>query len=285
MLGEDRGLRVRPLLILLAALLLVVSACSGDGGESAGSEDSAAPSPSATPSPPPAPKQGACTRLRYQDALSPTTDRKPVRCAKPHTAYTFFVGGMRTAVDGHLLAVDSKRVQDDIASQCRAKYDGFLGGTEEQRRLSMFSAVWFSPTVEESEAGANWFRCEVIAVAGPEKLADLPRDPQGILDDAEARERWGMCGTAKPGSKDFQRVPCSANHSWRAIATVDIKGGKNGAWPGKEAVKAAGQTRCEDLARAEAADPLSFSWGYEWPGRAQWQSDHHYGFCWVPESG
>ena len=28
----------------------------------------------------------------------------------------------------------------------------------------MLRTVWFTPSVEESDAGANWYRCDVVAL-------------------------------------------------------------------------------------------------------------------------
>ena len=86
---------------------------------------------------------------------------------------TFFVGDLDQTVDGHLLAVDSDLVQEQVAEQCPPRLDGFIGGSTEDRRLSMLRPVWFTPTIEESDAGARWFRCDVVALAADGELAPL----------------------------------------------------------------------------------------------------------------
>lgn len=271
---------------LVTALLVTLPAgCSESGDpEPAPASPTAAPSktPVATPTaaePVPRPPAPACYRLRYGEAVAPTADRRPVPCSRQHTSVTFLVGALDTVVRGHLVAIDSARVQRQVASVCPRRLAGFLGGTLEQRRLSMLRAVWFTPTVPESDRGANWFRCDVIAVAGEEELAPLGGRMAGVLGTEPGRDRYGMCGTAEPGTEGFQRVICSGGHTWRAVSTVVLPGPE---YPGEDRARTAGEEPCKAAGRAAADDPLDFQWGYEWPTRAQWESGQTYGICWAP---
>ncbi|WP_201931578.1 septum formation family protein [Nocardioides donggukensis] len=283
----------------LAALALVagLAGCQQDptpttGPTPAPSEASSGPSngpttgpPSSTAEPAPAlarPKAGACYRLSYDAALAPTNESRSVSCPKGHNARTFHVGTLRTVVDGHLLAVDSRRVRAQPATECPKRVGTFLGGSPDDLRLSMLRTVWFSPTVEASDAGEHWFRCDVVALAAPEELAPLSGVLRGVLGTDRGRTRFGTCGTAKPGTEGFRRVICSRPHSWRAVETVDVGPAAGGGYPGKAAAQSAGESRCEDVGRERADDALSFSWGYEWPTEAQWDGGQRYGLCWVP---
>lgn len=269
---------------VLAALLL--GGCSGgdDPGATPGPSDSSS-SPAATPTPAepaPRPEDRACYRLSYADAVAPTVDVRATPCTKPHTAMTFAVGTLDTTVDGHLLAVDSRRVQEQVATECPKRFASFVGGTLEQRRLSMLRPVWFTPTVEESDEGADWFRCDVIAVETNGSLAPLRGRLAGVLDSPDGRGRYAMCGTAEPGTPDFQRVICplSGVPEWRAVRTVPFT---SQPYPGEARVRTAGEGPCQDAGRAVADDPLDFQWGYEWPTREQWASGQTYGLCWAPD--
>lgn len=269
-------------LAVAVAACVALAACSGDPG--AGTEGDQEPSgtPTATEvGPPPAPEVGECRRLSYDQALASTDEEEPVGCGSRHTARTFHVGRLDALVDGHLLAVDSERVQERLAEVCPKRLGNFLEASPEQLRLSMFRAVWFSPTLEEAEAGADWYRCDAVAVAGEERLLPLERRLPGALDRPGGRDRYGICGTADPGSEDFQRVACARQHSWRAIEVVDI-GGRQ--WPGQDRVRAVGQEPCEAAAEEAAEDPLEFSWSYEWPTRERWRAGIRHGLCWVPTS-
>lgn len=276
-----------PLVTALAGVVagvLMLAGCTGDDTPAA--DPSPAPSSSSAPArpviadPPPAPRVRACYALSYDEAVAPTSEREPVPCRRPHTSLTFAVGTLDAVVDGHLLAVDSDRVQEQVASTCPDRLAGFVGGTVEQRRLSMLRAVWFTPTVEASDLGADWYRCDVIAVAAQEELARLTGPLAGVLTTEAGRDRYGMCGTAEPGTDGFQRVVCARQHSWRALRTVEFRARE---YPGEARVRAAGESPCEDAGRAAADDALNFSWGYEWPTAEQWDAGQTYGICWAPD--
>ena len=281
LLGENGPLMRRTLFVVLA--LVSLSAC-----------DSGDPEPTADPTPTlsnpatvapataaPRPKTERCYAFTYDDAVASTTEVEASSCKKKHTAVTFYVGTVDAIVDGHLLAIDSEQVRADIAAQCPGRLGRYLGGTEEDLRLSMFRAVWFSPTIEQSDGGQDWYRCDAIALAADEALAPLGRQLEGVLDVEGATDSYGMCGTADPADAEFQRVICSADHSWRAIATVNADG-KN--YPGGGELGSAGKAACEDPARGLAPDPLTVTWSYEPPTRQQWNAGQHYGICWVPTS-
>lgn len=275
---------------VVLALSLGLAGCSGGGDGASGPSGSATPTPSASASAsasssapvvaaPARPRDRACYRLAYDAAVAPTTDSKAVPCAKTHTSMTYAVGDLDTLVDGHLLAVDSARVRDQVAATCPEKFATFVGGTTDDRRLSMLRPVWFTPTVEDSDAGASWYRCDVVALAGKDTLAPLTGQVRGTLGRADGRARYAMCGTAAPGSSGFERVLCTANHSWRAVSIVDLGGG---AYPGQEKVRSAGDSPCQDAGSQAANGALDYKWGYEWPTRQQWAGGQHYGICWAP---
>ncbi len=144
----------------------------------------------------------------------------------------------------------------------------------------MLRSVWFTPTLAESDQGANWFRCDVVALARARRLAPLTGRLEGILSRPADRERYALCGTSAPGAESFERVICSDPHAWRAIRTVEVPGDR---YPGRDAARAAGQEPCEAAGRARAENPLEFRWGYEWPTAQQWRRGQTWGVCWVPD--
>lgn len=272
--------RSAALFALLTALGIGLVGCSEDTG----AEPETAPSSSPTQLPrakePKGPEDAQCYRLTYDQAVSPTNGRQASPCDRPHTSETSAVGTLETVVDGHLVAIDSDRVQEQVATTCPEQVATFVGGTVETQRLSMLRPVWFTPTVEQSDAGARWYRCDVVAVATDEQLVELTTSLGGVLDTPEGRDGYGMCGTAAPGTEDFERVVCATEHSWRAIGVVDLPPGD---YPGEEAAEAAGQTPCEDAGSAVAEDPLDFQWGYEAPTAEQWADGQTFGRCWAPD--
>lgn len=265
-----------------AAVALLLTGCTDSPQPQADPTPSAA-SPTATPTtarPVPVPPNHACYRLDYQAAVAPTNDAPPVACSGRHTAQTYAVGRLDALVGGHLLAVDSDRVQARVAATCPRLLGEFLGGEDSDLHLSMLRAVWFTPTVEESDAGADWYRCDVIALAADERLAGLTGRLGGALGSEAGRDRYGMCSTDEPGTEEFLRVICTADHSWRAIETVDFPEQR---YPGTDEARDRGQAPCQEAGRSVADDALDYQWGYEWPTAEQWQAGQRYGLCWAPD--
>ena len=276
--GLGAALLVSVLVTLATLVVLLVRQEPDRGAEQSAGPAPAAPGPSGRPAKPaPRPAADACYRLAYAEAVAPTTRRKPVPCSGKVTARTFHVGSLDTVVDGHLLAVDSRRVRRQLATDCPRRFAAYVGGNRRAQRLSMLSTVWFSPTVRQSDAGQSWYRCDVIAVESQGRLATLGGALKGVLDRPGGLATYGVCGTAKPGAAGFERVICGTEHSWEAIDTVDVPGRDYPA--GAPAVV---EDTCKDLARDRADDALSFEWGFELPTRQQWRSGRRYALCWAP---
>jgi hypothetical protein len=180
------------------------------------------------------------------------------------------------------VGVDSERVQRQLAETCPAELAEIVGGDARTRAISRFQTVWFSPTLEQYDAGADWFRCDVVALATPERLLQLPRRQRlrGVLDRPGTLATYGLCGTAQPGAAGFQRVACSLPHAWVAISTIRIDGGDR--YPGEAAVRRAGASACSDEVSARNESLLEYTYGWEWPTAQQWRAGQRYGFCWAP---
>lgn len=272
---------MRSLVALATVLLLLLSGCSG------GDDDSSSPSPSASrasekaepPKPPRRPQVGDCYRLTFDEALAPTAPTQRVRCGRKPTAITFHVGKVERNRTGRPRPVDSVRVQRQVARACPERLANFLGAEPDQVRRSLVRAIWFTPTLEQADAGADWFRCDVVAAGPGRTFMVLPRRMAGAFADDALREKFALCATGKPGTKSFTRVTCSAPHAWRAAATVDIAGDD---YPGKDAIAAAMDDPCSDAATDAASNPLDVRWSQEGPTRAQWRGGQRYGICWVP---
>jgi hypothetical protein len=245
-----RHLGVIPtMLVVLAAALAGCS--SGDSGSDDQPETGA--SPSSAPSPPAPPRKGDCHELTLDEATDPVDPGETVPCGQPHTAVTYRVGQISSLADGHLLAVDSPTVRARIAEACPPALPAYLGGDESTFRLSRFEPVWFGPTLEEADAGADTFRCDVVALRREGTLLELPRKMKGVLDAPGALDRYGTCGTAAPDAKRFERVVCSEKHSWRAVDDIDLP--KDARYLGG-AVTATADAACKDVASERANGAL-----------------------------
>lgn len=267
-------------IVLLLATSLSGCSLSKDSPPTSTPKPTAAASQPAPPPPRPAPKAGACYGLTYTEATTPTNSAEPVPCSASHTSITVHVGQIDPIVDGHLVAVDSREVQAQIAKACPRRLAGWVGGDEKDRRLSRFEVIWFSPSVEESDRGANWFRCDLVALATTDTLAKLPRgDAKGVLDDSDALEQFGLCGTDAPDATDFERVVCARKHSWEAIEAIDFH--DDARYLGKGAGHEA-DSDCHDEAVGHSSSSLTVEWSFEWPTREQWDNGQRFGYCWVP---
>ncbi|WP_148046035.1 septum formation family protein [Nocardioides marmoriginsengisoli] len=264
--------------VLLAVLLVASFALAGCRSDSPG----AAPADPGTPTAAPAaaPRVGACYRLDVAAALEATNSARPVGCSQRHNAVTLMVGTIDPVVDGHLLAIDAAPVQRQIAARCRAAVDDHVGGSTETQRLSRVQAVWFSPTLADSDRGALWFRCDLVISGTATAFSDLPRKTRGLLDRSGALDRYGTCGTAAPGTAGFTRVLCSAKHAWRARATIALPA--KAGYLGKAAGKAA-DSACRDVEARRATTSLRLRWSFEWPTKTQWQAGQRHGLCWTPD--
>ncbi len=280
-----------PCSLLLVTLLLVtlLGGCSQDRSRSTSTSPSTSTSGSASPSSSPSdeaptptagagprPVKDACHRMSLAQAVAPVAGGKAVACTRPHTAQTYKIGRLSLLASGHLVAVDSASVQAVVAGSCRSLLGAHVDASAREMRLSMVQTVWFTPSVAEGAAGADWYRCDVVALARAGRLAPLPRSSQGLVGSSS---RFAMCGTAPPDAASFERVPCSVSHSWVAISSVDLSG------PDYPSASQAGQqmeSACRSAARARAGDPLDFTWSEERPTRAQWNAGQRYGICWTP---
>ncbi|MEZ0578985.1 septum formation family protein [Nocardioides sp. MH1] len=269
--------------VVLTAMF-VLAGCGGSAEEEPAptpTTTAVAPTPPPTAAPPPkAPAKGACYGLTYQQVLAPTSAEPPTACGRAHTSETYAVGELDTVVDGHLLAVDSDRVQHQVSTACPAALLDFLGGDQEALRLSMFRPLWFTPSVAQSDKGANWYRCDVVVVAADRQLAQPDSTLAGALAKPALRDRYAMCGTDAPDADDFERVICGAEHSWRAIQVVPVD---SRTYPGVAALRDRLESPCEDAGLDVAADPLSYRWGYEYPTEEQWDMGQTWGLCWAPD--
>ena len=269
---------VRTLAVSLTAVLLLAG-CTGTRGEPT---DAPSPSESSTPTetlppdPGPKPRVGECHALSFRQAVAVVGRTAPVPCRRRHTAQTYFVGRLELeTAGGHTRRVDSRAAQRQARTTCTSRLPRHLGLSPRELRLEMSQAVWFTPSPARAAAGADWFRCDVVVVASPRKLLQLPRRTKG----------WGgtpataMCATAAPGTRAFERVTCSADHTWLAASSVDIPGKR---LPRPAAVADRMESACRDVARSRADDPLDFTWSQESPTKEQWRAGKHYGICWVP---
>ena len=274
----------RPLTTIAASLLLAAGlAACGTGDDDTAGKPAVQPisdSPSSLDSIESArPRPGDCHAMTLRQVTATSADNTSSDCRHRPTTITVAVGDLR--VKGKDVAPDSAAAQALMRRTCEPRAARWLGTDPGGLRLSRLTAVWFVPTPEQVDAGASWFRCDVIGFDRGDHLQPLPPPAQlkGVLAGAGAA-RYALCGTDRPGSRKFQRVTCSLRHSWKAVAAIDLPGGR--AYPGDKAVREGGDDACSDRVRKEAGDATRYDYGWEWPTRQQGLAGQHHGLCWAP---
>ena len=168
-----------------------------------------------------------------------------VPCDQGHTAITFSVGELDSVVDGHLLSVDSDRVQAQVADACPKAFAEFVGGSEQSKHL-----------------------------------VDLPPDVEGLL--AQTDDKWLVCA-AGPTVDGSVKVPCSTAHDWRAVSTIKL-GEPDDDYPGDAVAEKTTRDYCSKSVAAWLGYPVDYDYGYTWFHEAEWDAGNRRSVCWAKTS-
>ena len=249
----------------LAVLLLALSACTSVGvGEDA--------PVSIEP-----PENGACRMLTPEDIQQTSDDTAPVDCPKKHTAQTFAVGEFPDDVAG--ADIDDPALGAHVFTECEKKFRRFLGGDESLVMRTTVTWAWFRPSPEAWEAGARWWRCDVVG-GGEEStsLVTLPETAEGILL-GEPDDRWLVC-VKGPTVADSVKIPCSEDHDWRAVTTI-VLGDEDDKYPGDRVVAVRTRDFCSDSVGAWMNYPVDYDYGFTWFHEAEWEAGNRRSICWA----
>ncbi len=163
------------------------------------------------------PEKGECRLLTPEDVARPSNGTATVPCGDRHTAQTFQVGELPEEL--HDLEPDDPALGTHVYGECSSSFAGFLKGDESAVMRSVVSWVWFRPDDASWDAGARWFRCDVIG--GGEQLTPyraLPKNAKGLLEGLPP-DQWMVCATGR-SVQAGTKVPCSEPHTWRAVTTI-----------------------------------------------------------------
>jgi predicted small lipoprotein YifL len=277
--GGAKEAVVRVLLSAVVALsLATLAGCTSAGPPAAPSADRApaaesASSATVTGLDPPA--VGNC-RVLSPDALEEPTDDSPtVPCRGPHTAETFAVGEFT----GRLaqVAVDDERLSEEVLDRCERRFRRYVGADASLALRTVLTWAWFRPFPEAWEAGARWYRCDLVA-ADADGLLELRGRAHGVLLGRPA-DRWLLCAVGERVG-DAPRVPCDQPHSWRAVTTV-VLGDAAAPWPGARRAELRTRDFCSDSVGAWLGYPVDYAYGFTWLGRAEWQAGNRRSVCWA----
>jgi Septum formation len=253
---------------VVVVLAVVLSAC----GQSSGSE----PEESGTANRPP--ELGACRVLAPDDITQHTNDTETVPCTEKHTAETFAVGSFPTDV-AKSAELGDPRLGRYIYETCSDRFQRFLGGDESTVMRSMLTWAWFRPSQDEWDAGARWYRCDVVGGADDaEELRTLPTTAKGLLG-GPPNDTWMTCAVGETVSGS-EKVPCSQPHNWRAVTTIKV-GGEQDDYPGDRVVEARTRDYCSDSVGAWMNYPVDYEFGYTYFRQAEWKAGNRRSICWA----
>lgn len=251
--------RVAPVL----ALLLLATACTGGSAQ----EDAAEVGP---------PKLGTCRLLTPADILETSNDSPAVDCGERHTAETFAVGTFPDEVGDE---IDDPALGAHVFEVCERKFGKFLGGNESLVMRAMVTWAWFRPTEDQWDAGARWWRCDVVG-GGEEstELVDLPETAAGLLL-GQPDDKWMVCVNG-PSIAESAKIPCSREHTWRAVTTI-VVGDESDPYPGERLVEVRTRDYCSDSVGAWLNYPVDYDFAYTFFHEAEWEAGNRRSVCWA----
>jgi hypothetical protein len=262
--------RIGPLACASAALLIALTGCT----ESAGPPADGAADAVVTVDPPEA---GQCRILTPADVAEPDNDTEPVPCTAAHTAETYLVGAFegKAARAGY----DDPVLGAQVFRSCDRRYRRFTGADESLALRSVLSWAWFRPSEAAWEAGARWYRCDVVGGGeASAAMVGLPRTTEGILLGRPG-DRWMACvdGETVTGAP---RVPCTEEHTWRAVSAV-VVGEEEDEYPGDRLVEVLTRDYCSDWVGAWMSYPIDYEFAYTWFHEGEWQAGNRRSVCWA----
>ena len=255
------------LLVLVLSVLLTATACGSAGAQ--GSAASTAP-----------PATGLCRMLTPAQVARPSNDGSPIACSEPHDSETFAVGSLPDRF--------AKADYDDPAldtwayAACSHAFPAHLGTDESTAMRSVLTWIWFRPSQQAWDAGARWYRCDVLGgSADQHQYVDLPTTTKGLLR-GRGDDHWMACAKGKSVASGTT-VPCTMPHDWRAATTIKL-GEMSEKYPGDKVAKAKTKAYCAESIDAWLGYPASYDYGYTWFGEREWKAGNRRSVCWAGTS-
>jgi hypothetical protein len=257
--------RARVALFVAAAALVASAVLAGCGSDDAEPADEQPP------------ELGACRMLTPEDVEHPSNTTDPVDCASPHTAETYAVGELPASFD------DADYDDGDLGAwayaTCSDAFRKFLGADDSLVMRTIVSWAWFRPTEGAWDAGARWYRCDVVGGGEQSKeYVELPTTAKGLLL-GRPQDRWLVCADG-PTVAGSVKVPCNEPHQWRAVTTISL-GDSDDEYPGDRVVEVKTRDFCSDSVGAWLSYPVDYDFGYTWFHEAEWDAGNRRSVCWA----
>jgi hypothetical protein len=224
-----------------------------------------------------APDLGACRLLAPDDVAQPSNSSATVSCDQPHTAETYAVGSLPTQY------ADAAYADSDVAAYayraCSTKFIDFTGADESLAMRTILSWAWFRPTEDAWNAGARWYRCDVIGGGDQTRTyVDLPAETKGLLL-GRPKDEWMVCAQGATVSGSV-KIPCTEKHDWRAVTTI-VLGSQSDDYPGDRVVQVRTRDFCSKSVGAWLDYPVDYDFGYSWFHEAEWDAGNRRSVCWA----
>lgn len=260
--------RLRQLVVSPLLALALLGGCGEDVPDGADPAQVDAAQPSAV---------GGCRNLDPKHTAEPTNASPLVPCTEPHTAETFAAGELPAQFDD--ADYQAEELDRWAYRACSDALVTYLGGDQSTVMRSILSWVWFRPSPKAWDAGARWYRCDVVG-GGPlsKRYLDLPTTTRGLMARAND-DHWMACVRGKTVAEG-SKVPCSKPHEWRAVTTIKV-GEPSEPYPGDEAVVATTKDFCSGSVGAWLGYPADYDYGYTWFGEAEWEAGNRRSVCWA----
>jgi hypothetical protein len=259
--------------VLRIACLVLLLALAGCAGGAASDQR-----PSAASTVPP--RLGACRSLTPADTGRTSNDTHAVPCSARHTAQTFAVGTFPAAVAR--AGADSAALGAYVYRRCQGAFRTFLGANDSLLLRSTLTWAWFRSSKQAWDAGGHTWRCDVIGGGDQSKtFQTLPASAKGVLL-GRPDDRWMACvdGPTVSGSV---KVPCSDQHTWRAVTTI-VLGRPADPYPGDRLSQVRTRDYCSDSVGAWMNYPVDYDYGYTWFHEAEWDAGNRRSVCWARTS-
>jgi len=222
------------------------------------------------------PQQGACRNLTRAELSRPTNDTPAKPCSRPHNAQTYVVGTFPASVGP---GYRSRAGAAYVYTTCRK---AFLKKLDIDDALALrvdLSWAWFGPSRKGWDAGARWFRCDIVG--GADDTARLRALPAklGRLFHGLPPDKWMRCRSGN----DFAHatpVPCSQAHTWRAVSAIKL-GAPSDPYPGDHFSQVRARDYCADAVIAWLDYPPTYAYGYTTFHEAEWKAGNRRALCWA----
>jgi len=193
------------------------------------------------------PVVGECRNLSVAEAAAASSTSAPVDCSQRHNARTIKVGTLPAALDWD---DELAKVEAAVARRCGPAHDRALGRTHRVRAGAAYRWVWFEPTKTQRDAGARWYRCDLVLPGGTKYVA-LPTTASPALPKGRLPDSVASCTTA-PG----YLTTCARPHAWRVTGTF-VHPART--LPSTKKLRAAALRKCPSLT---TSDRFLYAWSY-----------------------